>query len=101
MVANNNNNNINNSDRKKKKIIIEGINIYMELEWVHCRLSYCQKREKNIRDRKKYNKQKHKTNKNGNYNNFSIYFESTFVFLLFLVNQTLYSFYTFSFIDNP
>ena len=69
MVANNNNNNINNSDRKKKKIIIEGINIYMELEWVHCRLSYCQKREKNIRDRKKYNKQKHKTNKNGNYNN--------------------------------
>ena len=70
MVANNNNNNKNNSDRKKKKIIIEGINIYMELEWVHCRLSYCQKREKNIRDRKKYNKQKHKTNKNGNYNNF-------------------------------
>ena len=33
--------------------------------------------------------------------NFTISFESTFVFLFFLVNQTLYRFYTFSFIDNP
>ena len=53
---------------RRIKIIIEGINKYMGLEWVHCRLNYCQKRKKNIRDRKKYNKQEHKTNKNGNYN---------------------------------
>lgn len=53
---------------RRTKIIIEGINKYMGLEWVHCLLNYCQKRKKNIRDRKKCNKQKHKTNKNGNYN---------------------------------
>ena len=31
---------------RRTKIIIEGINRYMGLEWVHCRLNYCQKRKK-------------------------------------------------------